>query len=241
MSSEGIHWFDSTESTQGHVLSRSGLNFDRGDRRRSPQGFLRTNGDLQQERPASRISSIWANAIATTCNTVLESLQADIKYAIIYTNDAFLNSSPFGRFDNLNYSFPEFQSISNAQGGYAIEELPKGNYVVQAAGGPAGKIPIGAGAHPLTVAQADHLSQADFGFRNNLPPVIQTSSLSIPENPEVGTEVGQVVASDPDSGQTLTYQFMNFAGPFAIDSATGVVTVANAGTGILKQLHRWRS
>ena len=159
----------------------------------------------------------------------LNRAQADIKYAIIYTNDAFLNSSPFGPFDNLNYSFPEFQSISNAQGGYAIEELPKGNYVVQAAGGPAGKIPIGAGAYPLTVAQADHLSQADFGFRNNLPPVIQTSSLSIPENPEVGTEVGQVVASDPDSGQTLTYQFMNFAGPFAIDSATGVVTVANAG------------
>ena len=154
--------------------------------------------------------------------------QADIKYAIIYTNDAFLSSSPFGPFDNLNYSFPEFQSLSNAQGAYAIEELPKGTYNVLAAGGPAGKIPIGAGAYTLTVEQADHLLPADFGFRSNMTPEIQTSSLTIPENPKVGTEVGQVDASDPDPGQTLTYQFLNFAGPFAIDSTTGVVTVANS-------------
>ncbi len=230
LSSEGIHWYDnnsrlkvmfyqeadsiSIETLAAEVLKDSYGRME----------IYNKNDQL--------LASVQTGAMRSPQRVTLSlnRAQADIKYAIIYTNDAFLSSSPFGRFDNLNYSFPEFQSVSNAQGAYAIEELPKGSYVFRAAGGPAGKIPIGGGAFPLTVAQADHLLPADFGFRSNLPPVIQTSSITIPENPEVGTEVGQVVASDPDSGQTLTYQFLNFAGPFAIDSATGAVTVADSST-----------
>lgn len=51
---------------------------------------------------------------------------------------------------------------------------------------------------------------------------------SIDENGLDGTVVGTVVADDPDSGDSLTYSLSDDAGGrFAIDSTTGVITVAD--------------
>ncbi|MBL0135867.1 MAG: cadherin repeat domain-containing protein [Chitinophagaceae bacterium] len=63
----------------------------------------------------------------------------------------------------------------------------------------------------------------------NLPPVIANQSFSISENSANGTTVGTVVASDPNAGQTLTYSILsgNTSTAFAINSTTGVLTVAN--------------
>jgi len=63
---------------------------------------------------------------------------------------------------------------------------------------------------------------------NNVP-VIASQTFSVNENSPVGTVVGTVVATDADAGQTLTYTITggNPSGAFAIDSATGQITVAN--------------
>ena len=63
----------------------------------------------------------------------------------------------------------------------------------------------------------------------NETPVTQNLSLSLNENSLTGTVVGTVVASDADAGQTLTYAITSssLAGAFAIDSSTGVITIAN--------------
>ncbi|NVO19613.1 MAG: T9SS type A sorting domain-containing protein [Bacteroidetes bacterium] len=63
----------------------------------------------------------------------------------------------------------------------------------------------------------------------NEAPIISDQSFSINENSPNGTAVGNVVATDPDVGQTLTYSILsgNTNGAFAINGATGALTVAN--------------
>ena len=63
----------------------------------------------------------------------------------------------------------------------------------------------------------------------NHPPQIDSQSFAVNENSAAGVEVGTVLASDPDQGQTLTYAITdgNESGAFAIDGSTGLITVAN--------------
>ena len=64
----------------------------------------------------------------------------------------------------------------------------------------------------------------------NEAPVINNQALSVAENSANGTNVGTVVASDPDAGQVLAYSIFsgNTGGAFAINTSTGVLTVANS-------------
>jgi hypothetical protein len=64
----------------------------------------------------------------------------------------------------------------------------------------------------------------------NQAPVINNQTFNVASNATNGTIVGTVIASDPNQGQTLTFSITsgNTNGAFAINSASGVVTVANA-------------
>ena len=153
---------------------------------------------------------------------------ADIKYAIFYTNNAFQDSSPFGSFDNLIYTYPEFSAVSDANGQYSIEQLPVGNYRIVPTN-TAGKVLWnGSQSYALNVLKTEHLLNAHFGFRDNQPPQFSDSSFSLQENSIVGTIAGQITAIDPDAGQTVGYEFLDNAGPFAIDPITGTIRVANS-------------
>jgi hypothetical protein len=63
----------------------------------------------------------------------------------------------------------------------------------------------------------------------NTAPVIQSQSFSVIENMPQGMIVGQVLANDPDPGQTLTFSITsgNTNGAFQI-GANGVLSIANA-------------
>ena len=62
----------------------------------------------------------------------------------------------------------------------------------------------------------------------NTTPVILDQNMSVAENRPAGSPVGTVAASDPE-GDALAYSIIagNTTGTFAIDSATGVITVAD--------------
>ena len=55
----------------------------------------------------------------------------------------------------------------------------------------------------------------------NDPPTIGTTTLSIFENSAVGTRVGNIGASDPDAGASLTYTITRSDSPdaFSLDSS----------------------
>ncbi|MDD2526927.1 MAG: cadherin domain-containing protein, partial [Lentimicrobiaceae bacterium] len=64
----------------------------------------------------------------------------------------------------------------------------------------------------------------------NEHPVINNQSFSVNEFSAAGTPVGNIIASDPDNGQTLTYAIVsgNTASAFALNPATGLLTVNNS-------------
>lgn len=63
---------------------------------------------------------------------------------------------------------------------------------------------------------------------NDAPANLALSGSQVDENAANGTVVGTVSATDVDSGDVLTYSLTNNAGGrFAIDAATGVLTIAN--------------
>jgi large repetitive protein len=63
----------------------------------------------------------------------------------------------------------------------------------------------------------------------NDPPVVNPATFSLPENSASGTAVGTVTFTDQDAGQTHTFAITagNTGGAFAINPATGAITVAN--------------
>ena len=63
---------------------------------------------------------------------------------------------------------------------------------------------------------------------NDAPTDLALSASTVAENAANGTVVGTVTATDPDTGDTQTYSLTDTAGGrFAINSSTGVITVAN--------------
>ncbi len=66
---------------------------------------------------------------------------------------------------------------------------------------------------------------------NTSPPTANDAVFSLAENSANGTVVGSVSATDPDSGSTLSYSITagNENGVFAIDAASGQITVADSG------------
>ena len=65
----------------------------------------------------------------------------------------------------------------------------------------------------------------------NEAPTIANQSFGVNENTPNSTSVGTVVATDLDAGDSLTYAITggNTGGAFAIDAATGEITVATTG------------
>ena len=228
-SSEGIPWFDASgrlkvmfykEANAVSVLAIGAETL------RDSYGRMEV-----YDRNDQLLGSVQTGPMRSPQRTMLDIVRAtaDIKYAIIYTNNNFANSSPFGPFDRLSYTYPEFEGITDAQGRFAIEELPKGNYSIRTSGAPVG-IPLASipTNYPLSVTKTEHLLSADFGFRDNLPPTFTTTAFDVPENSAVGTFVGQIDGGDPDNRQTVSYEFLGNAGPFAIDSITGSITVLSS-------------
>ena len=70
--------------------------------------------------------------------------------------------------------------------------------------------------------------QAAFGTSNRAPTDLTLSGHTVAENATTGTTVGTVTASDLDAGEDFIYALTdNAGGQFAIDTTSGVITVAN--------------
>ena len=97
---------------------------------------------------------------------------------------------------------------------------------------------VGTPVYTLTVQVADDgtpaLSDTALVTVNvtdgNQQPTVADQSFSVPEDAADGTTVGTVSASDPDVGQSLTYAVIagDPTGVFAMEAATGTITVADA-------------
>ncbi|MBK7031131.1 MAG: cadherin domain-containing protein [Bacteroidales bacterium] len=80
------------------------------------------------------------------------------------------------------------------------------------------------------IGSAPDICTFEYSGSTNQAPVITNQTFSINENSVNGTAVGTVIAYDPDAGQILTYSILsgNTNNAFAINSTTGIITVANS-------------
>jgi len=86
-----------------------------------------------------------------------------------------------------------------------------------------------------TVDQSSSVFEAQITItvlNENESPTVQSTSFSLAENAANNTPVGTVAALDPDAADSLTYSITagNAGGVFAIDSGSGVITVADNST-----------
>ena len=92
-----------------------------------------------------------------------------------------------------------------------------------------------AGLDSLTITSTDSTGTADTDSLsitvtpvNDAPTAVNVAPTTVVENAANGTVIGTASTTDPDAGDTHTYQLTdNAGGRFAINSATGVITVAD--------------
>lgn len=230
LASEGIPWFDDSDrlkvmfyreansvSVEAIAAESSRFSIGRID-------IYDKDNNLLGSRSTAPLAGTARQTIGFTRPT------ADIKYAIIFTDNTVQDTSPFGKFDKLRYTYPEFQATTGSDGKFRVDEIPAGNYRLTVGSYPGNLIPITPDSTPpLTVTRSEHLTNITFGYKNNLPPEILSTQFNIPENPAVNSVVATVLATDPDAGQSLTYRFTTNSGPFSIDQITGEIRYTGNG------------
>ena len=169
---------------------------------------------------------------------------ADIAWAVAYSDETHLDSSPFGMLDNLSFTMPTNGAITDANGDFTIDLLPAGSYNIRQTI-PSNKKqstpPDPPGAHSLTISGEEHVHDIIFGNRGNLHPSISDQSFGTFEDAPGGTFVGDVLASDIDAEQTLTFSITGGSGQtrFTIDTATGRLEVADGAVLNFEESSSW--
>ena len=165
-----------------------------------------------------------------------------------------VNEAPVFGSTSSTLSVSEAAAIGASVGTVSATDPDTGNTVTYSitAGNSAGKFSIGSSSGAITVAAAldyetdssytltveasDGNGGTDTATVNitvtdvNEAPVFgsTTYTFSVSEAAAIGTSVGTVSATDPDSGNTVTYSITagNSAGKFSIGSSSGAITVA---------------
>jgi putative intracellular protease/amidase len=124
-----------------------------------------------------------------------------------------------------NGAFPNTVPGQYGVAGTAIDDVVVDGRVITAENGDSA-LAFGDTIADLVIAAAE-----ENALPVNQAPIANDAVFQIAENAALGAFAGQVVAADPDAGQALTYSIVsgNTAGAFAIDPATGAITVTNAG------------
>ncbi len=176
--------------------------------------------------------------------TVTVTLTAAVNHAPVIGNQTFTadRSAPVGAVvgtvvasdpdagQSLTYSIV----ASTAPGAFAINAATGQLTVAAGLQGPNSPVTLivmvtDSGSPALSTAAAVAVTLTNTPVTNHAP-VIHDQSFTVSRAAATGATVGTVAASDPDAGQHLTYSITagNGAGAFAIDPATGRITVADA-------------
>ena len=145
----------------------------------------------------------------------------EIAYTLAYSDDDFMDSSPFGRFDRYRFTVPEAMATSGSDGKATLNYLDPGDYTVYPLPSTLDNFIFNPPSFNITKYQN---FEFDAFVSENLPPAIGDVELTIPENSPAQTLVGMIPATDHPS-QTLTYTLVNGGDRFTLDSSTGALRV----------------
>ncbi|XZE53521.1 cadherin domain-containing protein [Planctomycetaceae bacterium SH139] len=151
----------------------------------------------------------------------------DIAYAVAYSDEDFLDSSPFGKLDTIRFSIPEAVAESTAEGLATLNYLVPDFYEIVAL--PAAGDSYTFDPYPIDVTKYENFDLS-FPVRRNFAPEFEPAELSVDEDATGGTVVGQVMATDDDT-QIVRYTMVSGGQRFNVNSTTGVVSLRN-GVGL---------
>jgi len=151
-----------------------------------------------------------------------------IAYAVAYSDDNFLNSSPFGRFDSIQYTQTEAIAITDQNGKFALDRLHPDEYNIVALNDTGVTFTDPLTSVPVAITRYENFDLSK-SFVRNTSPVIGAATLSINENPFAGDLVGRITATELDPNQLVSWSLANAdVSPLVIDAGSGELTVKNA-------------
>ncbi len=225
-SSEGIGWFSNTGRLRmdfyqpAHSVSITAI----GNSNLSPTyGRLEIFNSSDQSLGFVRTASLGEGVKQ---RLTLTSAANDIAWAVAYSDNGYLSSSPFGMFDELQIEISDtFSSTtSGPDGKYTLPRLPLGSYSLGL------NLPVGAeqvfpsagGSHQVVIAENfPALQDRNFGIRGTAPPTLNNVALTVSESTSAGVfSVLPVTLGYPTQQLEISIAAGDPDGLFAVNSST---------------------
>ena len=166
-----------------------------------------------------QINSVNDAPVLTAPQAVLANGTEDVAYTV--TTAQLLTGFTDADNDTLSVA-----SVSSLNG--TVTSNPNGTYTITRPANANGQVTLSYnvvdGNGGVTAATLNYIVNAV----NDAPTALALLANTVAENSANGTVVGTLQPTDPDAGDTFTYVLLNNAGGrFAVNSVTGVITVAN--------------
>ncbi len=146
-----------------------------------------------------------------------------IAYAFAYSDEDYLNSSPFGALDNIQFQQSEALATTDADGEFVLNYLQPDSYDITPLSKSDAIFATDLEITPFEVSRYENL-RLDYNLRLNSPPEIDPLSITTREDVRSGVTIGTAKATDRDENQTVAYSLQGES-PFTIDSITGNLSV----------------
>lgn len=232
-----------------HIFSHAGVGFFNEVRRmrmdfyrpvRTVQIDVIGNSDLSSvygrleifNKAGDSLGFVRTNALAAGVRQTLTltSSNDDIAWALAYSEDSYLDSSPFGKLDHLRILVPRENAETNADGKYSFTTLIDDTYQVGVidSGAFYQTSPANNGSRGATVNDASSVTGVDFGFRPRSAPDLRDALYSMGELADAGTVVSTLPVVTGYTGQDLEFQILSgdAEGQFEIDNENRQLKVA---------------
>ncbi|TWT89433.1 cadherin domain-containing protein [Stieleria varia] len=152
-------------------------------------------------------------------------IEAFAESQFVDANGNVVTGYPFGLLDSLEYRQREPSTVTDANGNFEIENLPRANYSVRYET----PLPADINDPPMVLIGAQTLAVPVTRYENyivgpNRLPEGAPLTLTLEENQPLGLELGAISGVDPD-GSTVSYRIDDPNSPLAVDPVTGVVSV----------------
>ena len=161
----------------------------------------------------------------------MTSANDDIAWAVAYSEDSYLSSSPFGMLDSLSFVLAEQSTLSDAQGKYFMQPMTPGDYAIRVVP-PANYDQVfpNGGSHPIRINQYESYVGRNFGLLGNLPPVLNDQTFQVSESNIAGNVVATLVFNKGFPSQVLSAAITagDPTGLFAVDPTNGNITLNRA-------------